>query len=442
MTTATSISPPLRAPRHDRSRGVLALMYFALALVIGVLGFAAAMKLTADGAMEIGAVATAIFEIAVIVALVMFRKQWWAWTGVVALFAMFAGYTGYLLYRGAESCGCFGDVHTPPAMTLGIDLFMVALASIVALALSQRVAMIGFILSVAGFAAVAGAGYSVLTTDPLPGDFKGDRAALLVASSELEDVANADLTDPDWLVYIYNENDPAPVMLDEMQAYAADYPDDDALRVRILTATEAEAIAAGYHMAATLCVAPYDACAASGPNSDYYAYGRLPSWTGRQLDAGDIFHVDTYGALDGYLYDFARCCVTGGKPTSAQVTVMEAAIDCVHAGVAATRPGITAGELYDVVHNVLIEREMVPAEGEDLVSSLTISFPAHGHSFGMGWERPWFVPGNDEVLTENMVIGIEAMAGRPGVGSAKFEEDVLITADGAELLTNLETHYW
>src|SRR5690606_4963971 len=87
---------------------------------------------------------------------------------------------------------------------------------------------------------------------------------------------------------------------------------DEIVKAMIETAlkpgtTEAEAIAAGYAVAAARCVAPYDACAASGPNSDYYAYGRLPSWTGRQLDAGDIFHVDTYGALDGYLYDFARC---------------------------------------------------------------------------------------------------------------------------------------
>jgi Xaa-Pro aminopeptidase len=85
------------------------------------------------------------------------------------------------------------------------------------------------------------------------------------------------------------------------------------------------------------------------------------------------------------------------------------------------------------------------AEGDDEsapLSALTISFPAHGHSYGLYWERPWFVPGGTDQLAEGMCIGVEAMAGRPGVGSAKFEQDVIVTADGAELITKLETHFW
>jgi len=210
--------------------------------------------------------------------------------------------------------------------------------------------------------------------------------------------------------------------------------------------TEAEAVAAGYSLAVEEGVALYDAAIASGPNSDYYAYGRLPSWTRRELEVGDIFHIDTYGALDGYLYDFARCCVTGGKPTQDQITVMEAAIDSVHAGVDAVAAGVEVGAIYDAVHDVLVDREMTPgevAQGDDApLSALTLSFPAHGHSYGLGWERPWFVPGGTEPLVEGMCIGVEAMAGRPGVGSAKFEQDVIVTADGAELITKLETHFW
>jgi Xaa-Pro aminopeptidase len=208
--------------------------------------------------------------------------------------------------------------------------------------------------------------------------------------------------------------------------------------------TEAEAVAAGYSIAVAEGVAIYDAAIASGPNSDYYAYGRLPSWTRRRLEAGDIFHIDTYGVLDGYLYDFARCCVSGGQPTDDQVTVMEAVIDAVHAGVDAVAPGIPVSAIYDAVHSVLVEREMTPPDDDDapVLSALTLSFPAHGHSYGMGWERPWFVAGNDEPLVEGMCIGVEGMAGRPGVGSAKFEQDVIVTAEGAELITKLDTHFW
>lgn len=207
--------------------------------------------------------------------------------------------------------------------------------------------------------------------------------------------------------------------------------------------TEAEAVAAGYALAVSEGVALYDAAVASGPNSDYYAYGRLPSWTRRELEAGDLFHMDTYGALDGYLYDFARCCVSGGSPTPDQVTVMEAVIDAVHAGVDAVAPGVPVGAIYDAVHAVLVDREMTPPDDDGAVlSALTISFPAHGHSYGMGWERPWFVPGGEEPLVEGMCIGVEGMAGRTGVGSAKFEQDVIVGSGGAELITKLETHFW
>ncbi len=207
--------------------------------------------------------------------------------------------------------------------------------------------------------------------------------------------------------------------------------------------TEAEAVAAGYAIAVARGVATYDAAVASGPNSDYYAFGRLPSWTTRTLEEGDFFHVDTYGALNGYLYDFARCCVVGGKPTTEQVEVMEAVIDAVKAGTDMIRPGVKACELYDAVHGVLAERGMTGViEGDNLVSALDISFPAHGHSFGMGWERPWLVPDEEAEIQAGMCFGIEAMAGRSGVGSAKFEQDLIVTPDGAELLTTIPTHYW
>lgn len=208
-------------------------------------------------------------------------------------------------------------------------------------------------------------------------------------------------------------------------------------------ATEAEAVAAGYAVAVARGVATYDAAVASGPASDFYAYGRLPSWTTRTLEAGDFFHVDTYGALDGYLYDFARCCVVGGRPTDGQREVLETVVDAVHAGVDVVRPGVRASELYEAVHGVLVERGMTgTADGDGLVSALDVSFPAHGHSFGMGWERPWLVPDEETELRAGMCLGIEAMAGRDGVGSAKFEQDVIVGEKGAEILTTIPTHYW
>jgi Xaa-Pro aminopeptidase len=133
----------------------------------------------------------------------------------------------------------------------------------------------------------------------------------------------------------------------------------------------------------------------------------------------------------------------GGKPTAEQREVLDAVIDAVHAGTAIIRPGVRANELYEAVHGVLADRGMTGStDGDVLVSALDVSFPAHGHSFGMGWERPWLVPDNETEIRSGMCFGIEAMAGRAGVGSAKFEQDVIVTEDGAELLTTIPTHYW
>src|SRR5206468_9916481 len=82
--------------------------------------------------------------------------------------------------------------------------------------------------------------------------------------------------------------------------------------------TEAQAVAAGHAAAIERGAAIWDSAVASGPFSHYYACQSLPSWSRRRLDAGDIFHVDTYGAVDGYLYDLTRSCVCGGSATPDQ----------------------------------------------------------------------------------------------------------------------------
>ena len=48
------------------------------------------------------------------------------WAACVGLFSLFATFTLYQLTIGAESCGCFGQVRVPPAVTLALDLAILA----------------------------------------------------------------------------------------------------------------------------------------------------------------------------------------------------------------------------------------------------------------------------------------------------------------------------
>ncbi len=73
--------------------------------------------------------------------------------------------------------------------------------------------------------------------------------------------------------------------------------------------TEAQAVAEGYHVGIAAGVHFFDTSIASGPYSNYFTWNHLPSWSQRILQPGEIFHADSYGAIEGYLFDFGRTCI-------------------------------------------------------------------------------------------------------------------------------------
>lgn len=208
--------------------------------------------------------------------------------------------------------------------------------------------------------------------------------------------------------------------------------------------TEAQAVAEACRVLVAEGGSLYDAACASGPTSFKYSHGQILSWTTRSLEAGDLFHVDFYGTVDGYLWDFARTCVVGGKPTAEQTAILDAGVEAVEAGMAATRAGVAAKDVYFATRRVL-EKRGVAGEGfggdSSVTPGLTADFPAHGHSYGTFWEAPWLLPDEDTPLETNMCLAIEVMTGKPGVGAGKCEQDVIVTDDGCELLTTGPTYY-
>lgn len=186
---------------------------------------------------------------------------------------------------------------------------------------------------------------------------------------------------------------------------------------------EADAVAAAYDVAVRRGTALIDAACASGPNTAFYAHGMAPQWTTRKLQAGDLFHCDMYGAaVEGYTWDFSRSVVAGGKWSDDQNYIYDGAVDAIKAGVGAVRPGATSGQIYKAVYDVLDAR------------GIYCGYALHGHSYGIGWEGPWFVPDGEDKIEAGMAIAVECMAGREDVGFVKFEHNVLVHADKTELL--------
>ncbi|HEY7830209.1 MAG TPA: Xaa-Pro peptidase family protein [Solirubrobacteraceae bacterium] len=215
--------------------------------------------------------------------------------------------------------------------------------------------------------------------------------------------------------------------------------------------TEAQAVAEGYKVGIAAGVHFFDTSIASGPYSNYFTYNHLPSWSQRALAPGDIFHADSYGAVEGYLFDFGRTCIVGGpggerSTSDEQAALCQGAIDAVEAGIAIVRPGIPASAVFDAVHGHLLGVGLATDDEESMdmenASALSIGFPPHGHGFGLGWEWPWILPTEERLLAPGMCLAVEAMPTRAGLGSSYFEQDLIVTEDGCELLTGARKRWW
>ncbi|MEJ0230783.1 M24 family metallopeptidase (plasmid) [Klebsiella michiganensis] len=191
-----------------------------------------------------------------------------------------------------------------------------------------------------------------------------------------------------------------------------------------LGTTEADAVAAAYNVAIRKGAAMIDAACSSGPYTHLYSDGMAPQWTTRELQAGDIFHCDMYGAaVEGYVWDFSRTVVNGGIWTPQQEEIYEGAIAAIQSGVDVCIAGTSANDVYRAVFDELSKRDIY------------CGYPIHGHSFGLGWGGPWLVPENNLEIVPGMAIAIECMAGREEVGYVKFEHNILIHSDHTELIS-------
>jgi Xaa-Pro aminopeptidase len=206
-------------------------------------------------------------------------------------------------------------------------------------------------------------------------------------------------------------------------------------------ATEAEAVGEASRVLLRGGGVLYDAACGSGPHAHTYTWGRLPSADPvRRFERGDMFHVDCYGSVGGYFFDFARSRVVGDDPTPEQLKLLEAPIGIVEQVCRFIKPGMTSGEIY------ARSEELIAAD--EFISSIPIDppempgFPAIGHGLGMMWEAPWLVKDDPTVIEENMYLAVELLLGHRSIGGAMFEHNGLVGADGLEVLTTARSRWW
>ena len=174
----------------------------------------------------------------------------------------------------------------------------------------------------------------------------------------------------------------------------------------------------------------FETIVASGPN------GALPHArpTDRRLGEGDLVVLDFGGVYDSYCVDFTRTLSVG--PASARSREVHSAVRDAHdRAVAAVAPGGSRFAVDAAARESLVAAGMGDAFG-------------HGTGHGLGLEihedprvtrwRP-DVDGRSERLETGMVLTIEPGAYFPSWGGVRIENDVLVTDEGRELLTNVTT---
>jgi Xaa-Pro aminopeptidase len=202
-------------------------------------------------------------------------------------------------------------------------------------------------------------------------------------------------------------------------------------------ATEAEVAAAGFAAVLSAGGMVYGISLSTGPYAHFYSQSQPAPFDSRyELREGDMARVDFYGSVDGYLFDFGRSRVVGREPDESQERILDAVRDSVRAGIEAVRPGATLGEVARTADRAFADSAFARSG-----AGLAPEFGSWGHSLGLNWEAPYIDADSDVVIEPGMCLAVEKRVAVPGVGGANYEDDVLVTSDGCEILTPARTDY-
>jgi methionyl aminopeptidase len=165
------------------------------------------------------------------------------------------------------------------------------------------------------------------------------------------------------------------------------------------------------------------------------------------LKEGDIINIDVTPILDGYHGDTSRTFFVG-TPNPTAKKLVEVTEECLKQGIAAVKPGGRIGDIGAAIQ----------AHAEENGFSVVRDFVGHGisHIFHTAPQIPHYgTRGKGKRLSPRMVFTIEPMINegtweamvledgwtaitKDRKLSAQFEHTIVVTEDGAEILTLLE----
>lgn len=166
---------------------------------------------------------------------------------------------------------------------------------------------------------------------------------------------------------------------------------------------------------------PFAPIVSSGPNAA--SPHAVP--TNRPIQAGELLIIDWGAVVDDYPSDLTRTFAVG--EISAELRQLyETVVAANAAGKAACTPSATCSAVDEAARGVIT----AAGYGEYFIHRT-------GHGLGLEvHEAPSMMSGNTQRLVEGMTFTVEPGIYLPGVGGARVEDDVVITADGHRSLTS------
>lgn len=163
---------------------------------------------------------------------------------------------------------------------------------------------------------------------------------------------------------------------------------------------------------------------ATGSAETAIGYRPMEITTTRKLIPGDLALLELGVVADGVWADRTRVHAAG-SPTPLQEQVFETVFRAQQAAIAAVKPGVKAAVVDEAA------RAIIRAAGYD---KAFLHVTGHGLGFRYHEPIPLLCPGGATVLEEGMVHSVEPGVYIADMGGIRIEDDILVTAAGAEIL--------
>lgn len=168
-------------------------------------------------------------------------------------------------------------------------------------------------------------------------------------------------------------------------------------------------------------------------NGNYGLNAKGPSK--RVIQAGDFLWVDVSCHVNGYWSDFCRAAVVG-QPSKQQKETQQRISEITFIGINMVRPGVKVAEIANAVNKAMQDLDI------DIQRNISSGASRVGHGIGLSQTEPPDIADYDETeLQPGMIFTIEP-AIATNYGTFRVEEQVLVTENGCEVLSDTCRDLW